>query len=49
MVSAELYDHMHSFAHPHLRMSDESEDMNAVKVIDASSMMSPNMAYKAVD
>lgn len=49
VISAELYDHIHAFAHAQLRMSDESEDMNAVKVIDASSMMSPNMAYKSVD
>ncbi|MDE5814390.1 MAG: HDIG domain-containing protein [Muribaculaceae bacterium] len=49
VVSAELYDHIHSFSHSQLRVSDESEDMNAVKVIDASSMMSPSMAYKAVD
>ncbi len=49
VVSAELYDRIHSFSQSHLRMSDESEDMNAVKVIDASGMMSPNMAYKAVD
>ncbi len=49
VISAELYDHIHSFAHSQLRVSDESEDMNAVKVIDASGMMSPNMAYKAVD
>ncbi|MDE6381111.1 MAG: HDIG domain-containing protein [Muribaculaceae bacterium] len=49
VVSAELYDHIHSFANSQLRVSDESENMNAVKVIDASGMMSPNMAYKAVD
>lgn len=49
VISAELYDHIHAFANARLRMSDESEDMNAVKVIDASGMMSPNMAYKAVD
>lgn len=49
VVSAELYDKIHSFSQSQLRMSDESEDMNAVKVIDASGMMSPNMAYKAVD
>lgn len=49
VVSAELYDKIHSFTHAQLRMSDESEDMNAVKLIDASAMMSPNMAYKAVD
>ncbi|MDE7420287.1 MAG: HDIG domain-containing protein [Muribaculaceae bacterium] len=49
VVSAELYDKIHSFTHNQLRVSDESEDMNAVKVIDASGMMSPNMAYRAVD
>lgn len=49
VVNAELYDRIHSFTHSQLRMSDESEDANAVKVIDASGMMSPNMAYKAVD
>lgn len=49
VVSAELYDRIHFFSQPHLRVSDESEDMNAVKVIDASAMMSPNMAYRAVD
>lgn len=49
VVSAELYDHIHSFAQSQLRVNDESEDINAVKIIDASSMMSPSMAYKAVD
>ena len=49
VVSAELYDRIHSFSQSQLRVSDESDDMNAVKVIDASGMMSPNMAYKAVD
>ncbi len=49
VISADLYDRIHSFTHSQLRMSDESEDVNAVKVIDASAMMSPNMAYKAVD
>ena len=49
VVSSELYDHIHSFSHSRLRVSDESEDANAVKLIDASSMMSPSMAYKAVD
>lgn len=49
VVSAELYDRIHSFSQSHLRVSDDSEDINAVKVIDASSMMSPSMAYKAVD
>ncbi|MDE7096955.1 MAG: hypothetical protein K2O47_05635, partial [Muribaculaceae bacterium] len=49
VVSAELYDKIHSFPQPRLRESDESADMNAVKVIDASSMMSPSMAYRMVD
>ncbi len=49
VVSADLYDRIHSFSHSQLRVSDESENMNAVKLIDASSMMSPSMAYKAVD
>lgn len=49
VVSAELYDRIHSFSQSKLRVSDDSDDMNAVKVIDASSMMSPSMAYKAVD
>ncbi|MDE6017631.1 MAG: HDIG domain-containing protein [Muribaculaceae bacterium] len=49
VVSADLYDKIHSFAIPQLRVSDESADMNAVKVIDASHMMSPNMAYRMVD
>lgn len=49
VVSSELYDHIHSFKTPEVRISDESEDMNAVRVIDASAMMSPSMAYKAVD
>ncbi len=49
VVSAELYDRIHSFAEPRLRVSDESEDMNAVRVIDAKAMMSPSMAYKMVD
>lgn len=49
VVSSELYDHIHTFRSPELRMSDESEDMNAVRVIDASAMMSPSIAYKAVD
>ncbi|MDE6638340.1 MAG: HDIG domain-containing protein [Muribaculaceae bacterium] len=49
IVSAELYDKIHSFPKPHLRVSDESADMNAVKVIDASTMMSPSMAYRMVD
>ncbi|MBD5274988.1 MAG: HDIG domain-containing protein [Bacteroides sp.] len=49
VISAELYDHIHTFTQPKLRVSDDSEDINAVKLIDASSMMSPSMAYKAVD
>ncbi|MDE6511339.1 MAG: HDIG domain-containing protein [Muribaculaceae bacterium] len=49
VVSSDLYDRIHSFAHSQLRVSDESENVNAVNVIDASSMMSPSMAYKAVD
>lgn len=49
VVSAELYDRIHSFTHSQLRVSDESENANAVKLIDASSMMSPSMAYKSVD
>lgn len=49
VISAELYDKVHSFKTPELRMSDESADMNAVRIIDASAMMSPSMAYKAVD
>ncbi len=49
VVSAELYDKIHSFAEPNLRVSDESADINAVKMIDASGMMSPSMAYRMVD
>lgn len=49
VVSAELYDKIHSFPEPHLRVSDESADINAVKVIDASTMMSPSMAFRMVD
>lgn len=49
VVSSELYDRIHSFSQSQLRVNDESEDINAVKVIDASGMMSPSMAYKAVD
>lgn len=49
LVDTELYDKIHSFASPQLRMSDESEDMNAVKVIDASQMMSCSQAYKMID
>lgn len=49
VVSAELYDKIHSFPEPHLRVSDESADINAVKVIDASMMMSPSMAFRMVD
>ena len=49
VVSAELYDRIHTFKTPEVRISDESEDMNAVRVINASAMMSPSMAYKAVD
>lgn len=49
IVSTELYDRIHSFAQSKLRVNDESEDMNAVRMIDASGMLSPNMAYKAVD
>lgn len=49
IVGTELYDKMHSFKTPQLRMSDESEDMNAVKVIDASDMLSCSQAYKMID
>lgn len=49
VVSTELYDRIHTFSNSQLRMNDESEDMNAVRVIDASAMLSPSMAYKAVD
>ncbi|MCM1490238.1 MAG: HDIG domain-containing protein [Muribaculum sp.] len=49
IVSTELYDKMHSFHSPQLRMSDESEDMNAVRVIDASEMLSCSQAYKMID
>ena len=49
VVSTELYDKIHSFKTPQVRMNDETEDINAVKLIDASHMISPNMAYKAVD
>ena len=49
IVSPELYDKVHSFKSPQLRMSDDTEDRNAVNLIDASSMMSPSMAYRAVD
>lgn len=49
IVSPELYEKIHSFQHPSLRMSDDTEDQNAVVLIDASEMMMPSMAYKAVD
>lgn len=49
VVSTELYDKIHTFSQSKLRVNDESEDMNAVRVIDASAMLSPSMAYKAVD
>lgn len=49
IVSTDLYDKIHSFKNPQLRVSDETEDKNAVMLIDAGGMMSPSMAYKAVD
>lgn len=49
IVSTELYDKIHSFKDPRLRMSDETEDENAVVLIEASGMLSPSMAYKTVD
>lgn len=49
IVSPELYDKMHTFDPPQLRMSDETDDLNAVRMIDASSMLSPKMAYRYVD
>lgn len=49
IVSPELYDKIHSFQQPRLRMSDDTEDQNAVVLIDASGMMMPSMAYKTVD
>ncbi|MBO5444976.1 MAG: HDIG domain-containing protein [Muribaculaceae bacterium] len=49
IVSPELYDRIHSFQHPKLRMSDDTEDQNAVVLIDAGAMLMPSMAYKAVD
>lgn len=49
IISTEIYDKIHSFATPQLRVSDESEDNNAVNLINASEMLSPNMAFRAVD
>ena len=49
IVSTDIYDRIHTFRTPQLRMSDESEDNNAVRLIDASQMISPNMAFRAVD
>lgn len=49
VVGPELYDKIHSFPTPKLRVSDESEDMNAVKLVDASDILSCSQAYKMID
>lgn len=49
VVDTELYDRIHSFPSPQLRVSDESEDMNAVKLVDASGILSCSQAYKMID
>lgn len=49
LVGNELYDKIHSFSTPQLRMSDESEDMNAVRVISATDMLSCSQAFKMID
>lgn len=49
ILSPELYDKAHTYTPPQLRMSDETDDLNAVRLIDASAMMSPKMAYRYVD
>lgn len=49
VLDSELYDKIHTFDTPQLRMSDSSDDMNAVNVIDASKMLSQRQAYKMID
>lgn len=49
VLDSELYDKIHTFGTPQLRMSDSSDDMNAVNVIDASRMLSQSQAYKMID
>lgn len=49
VIDTELYDKIHSFSSPQLRISDSSDDANAVNVIDASGMLSLSHAYKMID
>ena len=49
LVGTQLYDKIHTFASPKLRMSDDSEDMNAVRVISAEKMLSCSQAFKMID
>ncbi len=49
VAGTELYDKIHSFSTPQLRISDESEDMNAVKLVDASRILSCSQAFKMID
>jgi len=49
VLGTELYDKIHTFGTPQLRMSDSSDDMNAVNVIDASGMLSCGQAYNMID
>lgn len=44
-----LYDKIHTFSQPQLRISDASDDVNAVNLIDASKMLSLSQAYKMID